>query len=82
MDLRYAFVKPQGPLCWAPKGLDSCHSFSTSLLALDQCNNKEIFHLSEMSGGQILKNHDLGQFWPFLVLRGPVGFPRAPQPSF
>ena len=74
-DLWYAFVKPQGAPFVGPKGLDSCLSFSTSLLALDQCNNKEIFYLSEMSGGQILKKHDLGQFWPFLVLWGPHGIP-------
>ena len=43
LDLWYLFVKPQGPLCWAPKGLESRLSFSTTLFALDQCNNKERF---------------------------------------
>ena len=66
---------PLGPPCWAPWGLHSRHSFSTTLSALDQCNNNENFYLSEMDGGKIQKIQDFGQFWPFLVLWGPRGVP-------
>ena len=38
------------------------------------------FYLSEMDGGQIQKNLDFGQFWPFLVLWGPRGVPQEPPP--
>ena len=43
----------------------------------------QIFYLSEMDGGKILKIQDFGQFMPFWIPLGPLLGPLgAPHPSF
>ena len=67
-----AIFGPFGPPCWAPRGIRSHLSFSTTLSALDQCKNNTIF-LPEWNGWwQNLKN---SRFWSILAIFDPLGCP-------
>ena len=78
-----AIFGPFGPPCWAPRGIRSHLSFSTTLSALYQCKNNTIF-LPEWNGWwQNLKN---SRFWSILAIFGTLGPPWGPlgalHPSF
>ena len=65
-----AIFGPFGPPCWAPRGIRSHLSFSTTLSALDQCKNHTNF-LPEWNGWW--QNPKNSRFWSILATFGPLG---------